>query len=70
MSTPNSYENKIDATIAATNAARTNGYGYAFAVEWADHWSVEPRKPCFRGSKDGRPTEVVECRENGERLLA
>ncbi len=65
----NSYESKIDAQIAATNAARSNGYGYAFAVQWADHWSVEIRKPNFRGYVNGRISEVIECRENGQRVL-
>lgn len=66
----NTYENQIDAEIAAKNVARTNGYGYAFAVEWQDHWSVESRKPSFRGTKDGRTTKCIEVRAEGERYFA
>lgn len=65
----NTYETQIDAEIAATNVARANGLGYAFAVEWFDHWSVEPRKPSFRGTKNGRSTKVIECRAEGGRYI-
>jgi hypothetical protein len=61
----NTYDNQIDAEIAAKHLARTNGYGYAFAVEWQDHWSAEPRKPSFRGTKDGRTTKCIEVRSDG-----
>lgn len=64
------YETKIDAQIAAGNAARSNGLGYAFAVEWIDHWSVEIRKPMLRASKNGRLTEVIECRAEGGKYFA
>lgn len=60
--TPNSYETQIDAEIAAKHLASSNGYGYAFAVEWQDHWSAESRKPSFRGTRDGRTTKVIEVR--------
>ena len=67
MSTPNNYDNQIDAVIAAQHAARTNGYGYAFAVEWRDHWSVETRKPLLRDPAH----KVLECREgDGQVYLA
>lgn len=63
--TPNSYETQIDAEIAAKHLARSNGYGYAFAVEWQDHWSAESRKPSFRGTRDGRTTKCIEVRADG-----
>lgn len=67
----NSYDNQIDAVIAAKNVARSNGFGYAFAIEWADHWSVENRKPNFRGrTSTGRDTLVLEARESGEVVFA
>lgn len=66
-----SYENEIEATIAAKRVAQTNGLGYAFAIEWADHWNVENRKPMFRGrTATGRDTRVIEVRENGEKFHA
>ena len=66
----NSYTNQIDCEIAAKHRAVANGYGYAFAVEWRDHWSVEDRKPSFRGTVDGRTTKVIEVRECGGRFFA
>lgn len=67
---PNTYDSQIDCEIAAKRRAQSNGFGYAFAVEWQDHWSVENRKPSFRGTKDGRTTKVIEVRECGGRYCA
>lgn len=66
----NRYENKIDAVTAAHAEARRNGLGYAYAMEWADHWSVEDRKPHFRGRKDGRVSQLIECRTDGKEYFA
>lgn len=67
----NSYTNQIDAEIAAKHLAKANGLGYAFAIEWADHWSVENRKPNFRGrTPTGRDTLVLEVRNNGSVVFA
>jgi len=66
----NRYETEIDALVEAGKAAQSNGLGYAYAVEWQDHWSVETRKPSFRGMKNGRPTKVFEARADGGRLWA
>lgn len=65
MNEANRYDTQLDAEIAAKHLARSNGYGYAFAVEWNDHWSAESRKPCFRGTKDGRTTKCIEVRDAG-----
>lgn len=70
IAAPNTYENQIDCEIAAKQRAKSNGFGYAFAVEWQDHWSVEDRKPSFRGTKDGRTTKCIEVRDDGGRYLA
>jgi hypothetical protein len=66
----NRFETQIEAEIAASHVAKANGNGYAFAVEWNDHWSVESRKPNFRGTKDGRTTKCVEVRSCGGRFYA
>lgn len=67
----NSYETRIDAEIAAKHAARSSGGGFAYAVEWADHWSVENRKPSFRGrTSTGRDTLVIEVRDDGSAVFA
>jgi hypothetical protein len=59
--------NKIDALIAAHQASRENGLGYAFACQWSlNRWTVEARKPGMRPSIYGRPAEVVECRDGRE----
>jgi hypothetical protein len=65
------YEDQISAEIAAKNLARKNGRGFAYAIEWADHWSVENRKPSFRGrTSTGRDTLVIEVRDNGSCVFA
>lgn len=61
-----SLDNKSDALTQAHRASRQNGLGYAFAVQWPDHWTVETRKPLFRPSIHGRPAEVIECRAGQE----
>lgn len=66
----NRYDGQIDCEIAAKHRAKANGNGYAFAVEWQDHWSVEDRKPCFRGTRGGRTTKCIEVRADGGSYLA
>jgi hypothetical protein len=61
---------RTDAVLAAQRRARTNGRGYAFAVQWPNHWSVEDRKPSLRAMVNGRPAQVIECREDGSHVIA
>lgn len=64
------FQERTDAVLAAQRVARSNGLGYAFAVQWPNHWSVEVRKPSLRAMVNGRPAQVIECREDGSHVLA
>ena len=50
---------KLDALFEAKKMARSNGKGYAYAVETIHGWVAAPNKPMLRAGK------VIECRETG-----
>ena len=57
----------IDTVSAAKSRAKSNGNGYAFAVQWpAGHFTVEDRKPSLRAPG----MRVLDCDTEGHEVLA